>query len=88
MRRTNENFDIQLRLTEINRMAIQLCVTSSELADLAAQLNYLSKLNERIRIFAYRRTCANRRRSNGYLSRNQANSRNKVSLRRNLADER
>jgi hypothetical protein len=85
MYRTDKNFDIKLRLNEINRMAVQLSAASSELADLAAQLNHLRKLNETIRIFAKRRVYSNRRR---HLSRKHLrNTQVKISLSHNLADE-
>lgn len=88
MYRTDKNFDIKLRLNEINRRSAQLSAASSELANLAAQLNNLRKLNETIRIFANRRVYSNRRRHNEYLSRKDSgNTRIKVSLSRNLADE-
>ena len=68
MYRTDQNSDIKLRLNEINRRSVQLSAASSELADLAAQLDHLRKVNEGIRIFANRRVYSNRRRHNEYLS--------------------
>jgi hypothetical protein len=88
MYRTDTNFDIKLRLKEINRMSIELSTASSELANLAAQLDHLRKENERIRIFVNRRAYSNRRRNGDYLSRNHSwSSRLRISLSRNLADE-
>jgi hypothetical protein len=88
MNRTNKNFDIKLRLNEIKRRSAQLSATCLELADLAAQLGHLRKLNERIRTIANRRVHSNRRRDNKYLFRRHLrNTRIEVSPRRNLADE-
>jgi hypothetical protein len=88
MYRIDKNFDIKLRLNEINRRSIQLSTASSELADLAAQLDHLRKVNERIRIFANRRAYSNRRRDGDRLSRKHLrNSGLRISLSRNLADE-
>lgn len=65
MYRADEHFDLELRLTEINRKAVRLSAASSELADLAAQLDNLRKINERVIIFAKRRVPSNRRRHKG-----------------------
>ena len=51
MCRIGKNFAIKLRLNEINRMSIELSASSSELANLAAELNELRQLIE-IGIFA------------------------------------
>jgi len=48
MYRTGNNVEIKLRLNEINRRSIALSTTSSELANLAAQLDHLRQVNERI----------------------------------------
>jgi hypothetical protein len=69
MYRIDRNFDIKLRLNEINRRSVQLCAVSSELAELAAQLEHLRKVNERLRIFANRRAYSNLRRNGHYPSR-------------------
>jgi hypothetical protein len=88
MYRTSKNFDIKLRLDEINRRSIELSATSSELANLAAQLDHLRKVNERIRIFATRTVHSNRRRDGNSLSRRHlANSRLGIPFSRGLADE-
>jgi hypothetical protein len=88
MYRTDENFDIKLRLNEINRRSVELSAASFELANLAAQLDHLRKVNERIRIFANRRANSNRRRDGDYLSRKHLwSSRLRISLSRNLADK-
>lgn len=88
MYRTENNFAIELRLNEINRRAVQLSAASSELADLAAQLNRLRKLNMTIRIFANRRVYSNRRRHERYASpRHLESTRINTSVSRNLADE-
>jgi hypothetical protein len=90
MYRTDRNFDIKLRLKEINRRSAELSAASFELANLAAQLNHLRKENERIRIFANRRAYSSRRRDGDYLSRKHlwsSTSRLRILLSRNLADE-
>ena len=51
MYRTCRHSSIKLRLKQINRMSVELTATSSELANLAAQLNHLRKMNEGIQIF-------------------------------------
>jgi hypothetical protein len=66
MYRVDRKLDIKLRLNEINRRSVQLCAVSSELA---AQLEHLRKLNERMRIFANRRAYSNPRRNGHYPSR-------------------
>jgi hypothetical protein len=69
MYRTHNNCDIRLRLNEINRRSVELSAASSELANLAAQLDHLRKVNERISIFATRTAPSNRRGDGDYLSR-------------------
>jgi hypothetical protein len=54
MYRTGNNVEIKLRLNEINRRSIALSTTSSELANLAAQLDHLRQANERISRLAVR----------------------------------
>jgi hypothetical protein len=84
----DKNFDIKLRLNEINRRSVQLSAASSELAELAAQLDQLRKVNERIRIFANRRAYSSRRRGGDYLSRKHlGNSRFRISFSRNHVEE-
>ena len=88
MYRRDNSFEIKSRLHEINRQAIQLFVASSELADLAAQLARLRKLNETIRISANRRACSNRRRHTRYSSTKRLeNNRGHLSSARILVDE-
>jgi hypothetical protein len=69
MYRTDKNFDIKLRLNEINRRSVELSAVSSKLANMAAQLDRLRKVNERIGIFANRQAYSNRRTDGEYLSR-------------------
>lgn len=61
-----DHFDIKLRLTEINRKSVQLSVTSAVLANLAAQLTELRKVNETVGICADRHTYFNRRKSGDF----------------------
>ena len=67
MYRTGNNVEIKLRLNEINRRSIALSTTSSELANLAAQLDHLRQVNERISHLAIRMAHSKRRQGN-YLS--------------------
>lgn len=84
MHRSDKNFDIKLRLKEINRRSVELSAASSELANLAAQLDHLRKQNERIRIFANRRAYSSRRRNGVVLSRKHLwSSSSRISLSRN-----
>ena len=62
-----ENSNIKLRLNEINRMSVELAVTSSVLANLAAQLNELRKVNETVGICANRQAYTNRHPSRKHL---------------------
>ena len=68
MYRTGSNTEIKLRLNEINRRSIALSTTSSELANLAAQLNHLRQANERVSHLAIR-MARSKRREGDYLSR-------------------
>jgi len=68
MYRTGSNTEIKLRLNEINRRSIALSTTSSELANLAAQLNHLRQANERVGHLAIRMAHSKRREGN-HLSR-------------------
>jgi hypothetical protein len=54
MYRTSKNFDVKLRLNEINRRSFELSAASSELASLAAQLDHLRRVHETMSIFATR----------------------------------
>ena len=67
MYRKAKNSEIELRLTEINRRSIALSATSSELANLAAQLVRLRQANERIGDLTGRMALSNPRRSGDYL---------------------
>jgi hypothetical protein len=88
MYRTDKNFEIKLRLNEINQRSVELSATSIELASLAAQLDHLREVNKSIRIFAKRRTYSSRRRDGDYLSRERfRNGRLGISISRNIADE-
>jgi hypothetical protein len=69
MYRTVKNFEIELRLNEINRRSIALSATSLELACLAAQLDHLRQANERISDLAGRMALSNPRRSGDCFSR-------------------
>jgi hypothetical protein len=88
MYRTGNNVEIKLRLNEINRRSIALSTTSSELANLAAQLDHLRQVNERISHLAIRMAHSKRRQGN-YLSREpQGSSRAGIPfLLRDRADE-
>ena len=68
MYRTSKNFDIKLRLSEINRRSVELSTTSSKLANLAAQLDHLRKANGRIGVFATRATRSDQRGDGDFLS--------------------
>ena len=68
MYRTGNNTEIKLRLNEINRRSIALSTTSSELANLAAQLDQLRQVNERVSDLAIR-MARSKRREGDYLSR-------------------
>jgi len=61
MYRTGNNVEIKLRLNEINRRSIALSTTSSELANLAAQLDHLRQANERISHLTIRMARSKRR---------------------------
>jgi hypothetical protein len=61
MYRTGNNVEIKLRLNEINRRSVALSTTSSELANLAAQLDHLRQVNERISHLAVRMSHSKRR---------------------------
>jgi len=88
MYRTGNNVEIKLRLNEINRRSIALSTTSSELANLAAQLDHLRQVNERISHLAIRMARSKRRESD-FLSRElQVRSRAGIPFPlRDLADE-
>jgi hypothetical protein len=73
MCRIGKNSAIKLRLNEINRMSVELSATSSELANLAADLNELRQLIE-IGIFADRQAYASRQRQGEYSSRKHPDS--------------
>jgi hypothetical protein len=60
MYRTEKNFDIQMRLNEINRRSVELSAASSELANLALQLERLRKVNDEIRSLANHRSHSHR----------------------------
>jgi hypothetical protein len=62
MYQMGEQADIKFRLNEINRKSVELTVVSCELANLAAQLNHLRKVNERFGIPTDRKIRAMRRR--------------------------
>ena len=80
MYRTGNNVEIKLRLNEINRRSIALSTTSSELANLAAQLDHLRQANERVSHLAIRMTHSKRREGN-HLSRElQGSSRAGISF--------
>ena len=88
MYQADRTFDIKLQLNEINRRAVQLSATSSELADLAAQLKHLCRLSETIRISANRRVYSTRRRRRQRLARMRpGNTRSRVLLPSKVADE-
>jgi hypothetical protein len=63
------NLDVKLRLREIARKSAELSAVSSELADMASQLNRLRKLNGRIEFLTDRDSPSCRRKSDGYTSR-------------------
>jgi len=88
MYRTGNNVEIKLRLNEINRRSIALSTTSSELANLAAQLDHLRQVNERISHLTIR-TARSKRREGDFPSRDlQGRSRTGIPfLLRDLADE-
>ena len=88
MYRTGNNAEIKLRLNEINRRSIALSTTSSELANLAAQLDHLRQVNERISHLTIR-TARSKRREGDFPSRDlQGGSRTGIPfLLRDLADE-
>ena len=88
MYRTGKDVEIKLRLHEINRRSISLSTTSSELANLAAQLDHLRQVNERISHLAVR-IAHSKRRESDYLPREfQGSSRPGIpSPLRGLADE-
>jgi hypothetical protein len=67
MCRIGKHFAIKLRLNEINRMSIELSASSSELANLAAELNELRQLIE-IGIFADRQAYSRRQGQGEYSS--------------------
>ena len=88
MYRGHKDLDIRLRLTEMNRRSAELSAVSSKLADMAAQLDRLRKLNERIWIFAGCGSPSGRRRDNdSLLGRYLGDSRRRIELSRNLADK-
>ena len=88
MYRTGNNVEIKLRLNEINRRSVALSTTSSELANLAAQLDHLRQVNERISHLAVSMSHS-KRREGDYLSRDlQRRSRLGIPFPlRDLADE-
>ena len=88
MYRTGSNTEIKLRLNEINRRSIALSTTSSELANLAAQLDHLRQVNERVSHLAIR-VARSKRREGDCLSRElPGSSRAGISFPlRDLADE-
>lgn len=89
MYQIGEHSYIKLRLNEINRRSIELSVVSCELANLAAQLNHLRKVNEKFGILTNRKIRARRRRvGDRLLRRHRSNGHARVPASRNLADER
>ena len=67
MYQIGKNSDIKLRLNEINRMSVELSMASSVLANLAAQLNALRKVNEMAGACANRQPYTNRHLSQKHL---------------------
>jgi len=61
MYRTSKTLETKLRLNEINRRFAELRAISSKLADMAAQLDRLRKVNGRVRVLINRRVSSNRR---------------------------
>jgi hypothetical protein len=63
------NLDVKLRLSEIDRKSAELSAVSSELADMASQLNRLRKLNGRTGFLTDRNSPSRRRKNDSYISR-------------------
>jgi hypothetical protein len=59
MYRTSKILETKLRLNEINRRFAELRAVSSKLADMAAQLDRLRKLNGRVGVFIDRSAPSN-----------------------------
>jgi hypothetical protein len=82
MHAKNRNSDIQLRLTEMNRRSAKLFAVSSKLADMAAQLAHLRKVNERFGVFTNRSSLSNRRQDDSLLCKYLGDSRRRIQLSR------
>jgi hypothetical protein len=68
MYRTIKILETKLRLNEINRRFAELRVVSSKLADMAAQLECLRKLNGRVGVFIDRNAPSSPGRDDRYFS--------------------